>query len=177
MQRGEHAPVGQTPGAALGSGGEFSKGAANNATNATQGLPVAPLRQLMQPLGPPFPKSQTLGGLSRYSGSTNVNEERESSNQASGKQEKGSTESSFDMCEVEDKETVEILKTTCPPKSEVEKERKWKMTALERIGNRVGMETGPELPAQSPPQGGWLWDEDDARLVSSGLPHAAESWL
>lgn len=151
----------------------FSKGTVNNPTRVTSGVPAIPQRQLMQPLAPPFPRSQTLAGPAFHPAIPKVTEKKEPSNPVIEEVEDNNTEISFDMCEVvedeetvdEDEETVEVLKSTCPPKSEIEKERKWKLTPLERIGNKVGVETASELPAEGPPEGGWLWGVDDARLV------------
>lgn len=182
-QRYGHEATEREPEAMSSSSRGFSKGTVNNPTRVSSGLPVAPQRQLMQPLGPPFPRSQTLSGPAFHPTSANVTEEKEPSNLATKEVEDNNTEISFDMCEVvedeetvedEDEETVEVLRSTCPPKSEIEKERKWKMTPLERIGNRVGVgvETAPELPAEGPPEGGWLWDEDESRLVSlNSIPY------
>ena len=146
--------------------GVFSQGTVNNPRKETARTPIAPQRQLMQPLGPPFPKSQTLGRLDKYANTSTGSEENEPPNFAGEKSCGYDSEDNLEAYEDHDTGDTEILKTPKQSKPEVENAYKWKLTPLERLGQKVGAETTPELPAQRPEEGGWLWDEDDARMVS-----------
>lgn len=167
VQRHGHPATEQMPETTPSSCRGFSKGTVNNPTSATSVASATPQRQLMQPLGPPFPRSQTLAGPALCPNSTKPSERKAPLKVAWEEFEDNNTENGCGIRDVEDEETVKILKRTCLPKSEIEKERKWKLSSLERFGNKDRVETASELPAEGPPEGGWLWDQDDARLVSS----------
>ncbi|KAK2760202.1 hypothetical protein FQN54_002269 [Arachnomyces sp. PD_36] len=176
VQRGD-AVIEEEQGGGVGSGSGPSTGATNIPRVVEPGKPAVPQRQLMRPLGPPFPRSQTLVGPVYQTSTGTITEKKVTSKSAKGKEpeEVNSIDTSYDMCEVKEEEVVEVLKKSVPLKSEIESERKWKKSALERLGNKVGVETEHELPAQAPAEGGWLWDVPEEELVRSGRPQ--EYWF